>query len=187
MLGAESFTYTSDTRAQEQALLIAKHLIRVQRLPRFEAATCVMGIENNLGESVWNVQKNLEELRSIYANIPKVHYIRKTARSDSQLGVLMTAPLKANMARIMQHRIAAKRLCFHERFFSLTAPSAYAMRAKLVTQMTNYERKIKRSATDPDAQPRIRYSGKSHGLDDLAMCLQINAIVYCRFVEHNAG
>ena len=57
------------------------------------------------------------------------------------------------------------------------------MRTKLVDQLCHYERKIRRRANDPDAQVRISYSGKSHGLDDLAMCVQINTVAYARFVR----
>jgi hypothetical protein len=54
------------------------------------------------------------------------------------------------------------------------------MRTRIITQLCNYERKLKFPANDIDATPKVRYSGKSHGPDDLAMCMQINAIAYVR-------
>lgn len=185
VLAAESFSFSGDDRAEEQAVRIAKHVAGVRKMRGFGQAVCVMGIENNLGESVWNISNNVERIRASFSGLPHIVYLREP-RND-QLGIRMTDVLKPNMAKILAHRVQSRRFCFHRRFFTLSDPNPHAVRAKLIGQLLNYERKLKRHPNDPDAAIRVRYSGKSHGLDDLAMCVQINCVTFSRHQQQIGG
>ena len=47
-------------------------------------------------------------------------------------------------------------------------------------QLANYERVIEQRVGNAFADPKIFYSGKRHGPDDLAICVQLNVLAHHR-------
>lgn len=156
-------------------------------MPGLQNAVCVLAIESNFGNDADWVHSALQTYDERYPNaLPRMHFLREdtgAGRRAGTIGILTTDQTKANMARMLELAVDNRRLAFHPDFTTAisTPKSRHEMRKTLVTQLCNFERIVEQRVGNTFAQPRIIHTGKRHGADDLAICMQLNVLAHDRY------
>ena len=134
----------------------------------------------------------IPESNLAFEGIHQQHALRRAGVSDvcvmceddNRAGVKTNNEMKKGMALAFKTKVDSKKIRLHSKFVSLTTISRPGeMRQELLEQLLNYSRIIIPSK-DIHKAPTELYGGKrGYGYDDLAITVQLGALMKKRFIH----
>lgn len=176
--------WTGDTMTESISNKLAGHVLRASRVQGVEAARCVMAIEMYANEAPWMYGALRTYMERHPEQLPDVSFLRQpgNGRKAGEFGILTTNGSKREMAQMLTMMIDARRFAIHPQFAceNMDPLERYKMCKNLCEQLFNYERVIQKRVGNVFAEPTIVYSGKRHGPDDIAICVQLSTLAQFR-------
>lgn len=147
--------------------LLAEHTRRLRTIRGLDTARHVFTPESNYAFEGLHA---IEGLRRI-GETPILIF-----EDMNRAGIRTNAPLKQVMAMGHSEAVRDGKVRFHKDFFTCDENMPIGdLKEEIRKQLKNYSRIVVPSR-DPYAEPRIKWSGKANGLDDITISLQLNYV-----------
>jgi hypothetical protein len=163
---------------------LAGHVLRASRVSGLHEARCVLAIEMYANEAPWMYGALHTYMKRHPERLPDVSFLRQPGqgRRAGELGILTTNGSKREMSQMLAMMIDERRFAIHPDFACAENDpiKRYKMCEQLCDQLVNYERVITKKVGNVFADPTIIYSGKRHGPDDIAICVQLSTLAQFR-------
>lgn len=155
--------------------LLESHIRKLKNDEQFVTSNIILAIENNYGNDAIFHQMHFKE-----KNIPNVIVMKEghTSWGTTDWGIRTTNASKMTCAIALNFFVEESAVYFYDKMV-VTNPkkTRRTMIEDLHTQLINFTQETEIS-TDIAKKPKIKFSGKRHGPDDLAMMLQMNVYAH---------
>jgi len=161
---------------EEQQELLVKHITALRRMREFCSARIIFCAESNLAFEASHITTFLRH-RSRVANLTALY------EDNGQPGLRTTNTTKKLMYLSMNELLTMHRVRIYSQMAVVGENcTAESMRTRIADQLLAYAR-ILEPAKKPGDDPVEKFTGKMTGPDDLAICMQLNFLVYKRYLE----